>query len=377
MSISNHRVIAQLKLHQSFGGGEVYSRFLCEAISAIGLQPLIVTHPEASYWENLSLPFKTIHLTANNNKEGISRIPKNAILINHAPMSRDDVQRASSTHKMLCITHMPFTGDPHSLDGYDRILGVSEHVNNSLRSKGITPWPTPLLGVSDVKRGPSQSVIKKNSEFDWDQRKVRDRFLGLTEPYWSKLRHKPTFNKTSDTITIAIVSRLTTIKKFPELLKSITPAIQEKHNVRIEIFGSGGYAQVRDIKKSIRPIASKVRFWGHQHDVESVYRNVDIVLSGLPEREALGLNLIEAQQLGVPVLAVKAPPFTETVSDGVTGWLYKDPREDNGRHFKQLLSKIADGKLQLDHTKREEHLEKFSMKSFSERINNALLDFLQ
>lgn len=376
MSINDRRVIAQLKLHQSFGGGEIYARFLCEAISAIGLQPLIVTHPKASYWENLLLPHKTIHFTANNNKEGISKIPENAILINHAPMSQEDVQTASSKHKVLCIVHMPFTGEPCAFDGYDKILGVSEHVNNSLRNKGITPWPTPLLGVSDINRGPDHSIIKKNSEFDWDQRKVRDRLLGITEPYWSRLRRKQTFNKTQNTITIAIVSRLTTIKKFPELLKSIAPVIQETNNVRIEIFGSGGYAQVRDIKKAIQPIVNKVRFWGHQHDVESVYRSVDIVLSGLPEREALGLNLIEAQQLGVPVLAVKAPPFTETVADGVTGWLYKDPREDDGRHFKQLLSKIVDGKLRLDHTKREVHLEKFSMKSFSERINNALSDFL-
>lgn len=46
----------------------------------------------------------------------------------------------------------------------------------------------------------------------------------------------------------------------------------------------------------------------------------------MPEREALGLNVIEAQACGVPVMAPGAPPFTETVLPEQTGWLYADPR---------------------------------------------------
>lgn len=370
-------IIAQLKLHKYFGGGEVYAQFLCEAISRMGYQPLIITHPDAHYWDNLPLPQNTIKLQASCLKEALALTPDNTILINHAPMDKYLVGLAKKKHTMVCLVHMPYTGDPTTFDGYDRVLGVSQHVINSLQQKGITPDPTPLLGVSDVTRGGANTNdLFKTSEFDWDQRKVRDRFLDTTEPIWSKFRSKPMYKKIPKSLTIGIVSRLATIKKFPELFNSISPVISKIPEVRIEIFGSGGYAQVRDIKKALAPIKDRVRFWGHQHDIISVYNNIDFLLSGLPEREALGLNLIEAQQLGTPIIAVDAPPFTETVAHGITGWLYRDPREDSGTDLKHLLTGILSGELTLDHDQEAEHLEKFSIGAFSERLHIALKDLL-
>ena len=99
---------------------------------------------------------------------------------------------------------------------------------------------------------------------------------------------------------------------------------------------------------------------------------LDYVLSGLPEKEALGLNLIEAQVAGTPVLAVKAPPFTETVLDGVTGYLYRDPREDGGTAFGTLLARILRGEAELSVEGREAHLRKFSRAAFRERVARAM-----
>ena len=96
----------------------------------------------------------------------------------------------------------------------------------------------------------------------------------------------------------------------------------------------------------------------------------------MPEREALGLNLIEAQHLGVPVIAVNAPPFTETVLDGVTGWLYKDPRKDSGNDFRRILKGITSGTMLLDKTNADSHLSQFSTDAFSERLYNAIKDYL-
>ena len=84
---------------------------------------------------------------------------------------------------------------------------------------------------------------------------------------------------------------------------------------------------MEDLRKALRPCRAQVRLWGHQPDVRVVYPRVDYVLSGLPEKEALGLNLIEAQACGTPVMAVNKPPFTETVVHGRTGYLFDDPRE--------------------------------------------------
>jgi glycosyltransferase involved in cell wall biosynthesis len=173
-------------------------------------------------------------------------------------------------------------------------------------------------------------------------------------------------------LTLGIVSRLTPIKQFPLMFGILAPVMARFPQVNLEIFGSGGYASVRDLRAALAPMQQQVRFWGHQPDVAAVYPQLDFVLSGLPEKEALGLNLIEAQFCGTPVLAVRAPPFTETVIDGQSGWLFTDPREDGGASFAQLLERLQGGGARPDPRQAAAHLERFSFAAFRERVARAL-----
>jgi glycosyltransferase involved in cell wall biosynthesis len=142
--------------------------------------------------------------------------------------------------------------------------------------------------------------------------------------------------------------------------------------VNIEIFVSGGYASVRDIRHALEPLGQRVRFWGHQGDIQSIYPKLDYLMAGLPEKEALGLNLIEAQYYGVGVLAVQAPPFNESVLEGVTGWFYTDPRVDQGKSLESLIDEILAGKKTLNTARRDQHLSKFSADAFDLRLTRAL-----
>jgi len=103
-----------------------------------------------------------------------------------------------------------------------------------------------------------------------------------------------------------------------------------------------------------------------------VYGQIDYVLSGLPEKEALGLNLIEAQACGTPVLAIAAPPFTETVIDGQTGFLFEDPRKDGGAAFAELLQRLQGLVRRPDPRAAVAHLKLFSQEAFRERLQKAL-----
>jgi len=118
-----------------------------------------------------------------------------------------------------------------------------------------------------------------------------------------------------------------------------------------------------------------VRFWGHQSDVAAAYRSVDFLLTGLPEKEALGLNVIEAQACGTPVLAPDAPPFDETVQHGVTGLRYRDPREDAGEDFERALRSILAGRFRFSAEAAAPHLAQFTDAAFVERAR-ALIAFL-
>ncbi|MDP3438291.1 MAG: glycosyltransferase, partial [Azonexus sp.] len=105
----------------------------------------------------------------------------------------------------------------------------------------------------------------------------------------------------------------------------------------------------------------------------------DVLLTGLPEREALGLNVIEAQACGVPVLAPGAPPFTETVLPGETGWLYADPRQNDGKSgfpaFSTILQDILLNRAQgsmLDPRLAIKHMTLFSRDAFGKRLAELL-----
>ena len=138
--------------------------------------------------------------------------------------------------------------------------------------------------------------------------------------------------------------------------------------MHLEIFGSGGYASVRDTRRALRSIRDRVRFWGHQRNVVAAYKSIDFLLSGLPEKEALGLNIIEAQACSTPVLAPAAAPFDETVAHETTGLLYRDPREDGGAGFEAALKRVLEGGFRFDAELARVHLARFSEEAFAERV---------
>jgi glycosyltransferase involved in cell wall biosynthesis len=152
----------------------------------------------------------------------------------------------------------------------------------------------------------------------------------------------------------------------------LAPLIAKYPQVHLEIFGSGGYASVRDLRASLAPILGQTRFWGQQQDVAAIYPQLDFVVSGLPEKEALGLNLIEAQFCGTPVLAVRAPPFTETVVENKGGYFFTDPREDAGADFERLLERLVGGMTFPRPQAGAEYLAQFSVERFRERVRGAL-----
>lgn len=367
------RTVYQVNLQNEFGGGEVYTRFFSLALLELGYRVVLFVSRKADYWESL-LPAGVELVRVDGAAEILRALPQEkSLLVTQTALDAAAAQWVAERHVLCGFVHMPlYERDPAGFRHYHLLLAVSRHVLDSVRGRGYgSVYSEPMYGVADPRRGAAAGTLAARSEYDWDRRKLRDRLLGLTEPLWRMARPATGFAKRPG-LTLGIVSRLTPIKQFPLMLGLLAPVIARFPQLNLEIFGSGGYASVRDLRASLAPIAKQARFWGHQPDVAAVYAQLDYVMSGLPEKEALGLNLIEAQFCGTPVLAVQAPPFTETVIEGQSGFFFTDPREDGGASFAELLARLQGGAERPDPRHATDHLARFSFAAFRERVERAL-----
>jgi len=361
--------LVQINLQPHFGGGEVYTAFLCRALSELGIATRLLVHPRAGFWGRLGLPEDTEVVKVDASRTAVDCLPEGPLwLLAHGSLPAE-LLAAVPRRLRTAIAHMPVQGrNPAAFAGHDRVFAVSGWVRDGLVAAGLPAWPEPLYGVADLSRSTGASVIRRTSRYDWDRRKFRDRLCSWIEPCVDPLLPHPAYAR-REGLTLGIVSRITPIKQFPALFAILAPLLARYPGIHLEIFGAGGYASVRDLDAALAPLAGRVRFWGHQADVASVYRGIDYLLTGLPEKEALGLNVIEAQACGTPVLAPAAPPFTETVVDGATGFLYRDPREDDGADFVRLIERLRIMPHPPDPRTSQAHLDKFSFAAFLARLH--------
>jgi glycosyltransferase involved in cell wall biosynthesis len=362
----------QVNLQTGWGGGEGYTVFLTRALLDLGIPTTLFAHRDNPHWAT-RLPRECPVVPVTNLTEIVAKLAgSRSWLLFHTPARESEAAPLHAAgHFLSVIAHMPLYGrDPAYLSHYDLVYGVSGHVLASLADAGIHQvYAEPLWGVADLlgRGGDADTPLFAASPYDWDLRKGRDRLLSWFYPSYAAMRPKRQFTR-GPGITLGLVSRLTPIKQFPLLFRHIAPVLARHPEFRLEIFGAGGYASVRDLRRELLPIRERVRFWGLQRDVGAAYRNIDYLLTGLPEKEALGLNILEAQACGTPVLAVAARPFSETVADGVTGLFYDDPRRDGGASFDKLLARLTGQPFRIDPALARPHLEQFSTAAFTRHI---------
>jgi len=360
----------QINLQQQLGGGEVYTAFLTRALAQHGVPSTLVVDERARFWSGLALAPDTQILRVARIEALVSQLPhERSWLLGHGPLPA--CLLTDARHLRSAIAHMPPQGrDPRAYAEHDLVVPVSAWVLDGLRSLGVQTWQEPLYGVAEA-RGSAEGELRAGQVYEFDRRKLRDRMLGWIYPAWFALRGAQTFRKRPG-LTLGIVSRLTPIKQFPLQYEILAPLLAQRPGVNLEIFGAGGYASVRDLERALAPLGARVRYWGFQENVAAAYAGLDYLMTGLPEKEALGLNVIEAQRCGLPVLAVAAPPFTETVIEGESGFLYRDPRQDGGADFSRLIDALLAGKARPDPRRARAQLERFSFDAFSARVGRLV-----
>jgi glycosyltransferase involved in cell wall biosynthesis len=367
-----------LNQQRFLGGAEVYTLFFTRALLDLGCEVTLYTHPQARHWQTLAHPKLRIEIAADSDAL-VGRLPaQRQWIVTHAPISSAFAAYARANHLLTGFCHMPLAGRrPGALTECHRVFGVSNYVLETARAAGLDNLdPEPCYGMVDFDRfaAAGDGPIHQGQLYTWDKRKFRDSAYGMLEsaarPLRTLLQPPKAFVKRPGH-TLGIVSGIGPIKQFDLLFGHIAPIVAAVPDVSLEIFGWGGYRSVADLRAALKPLGARARFWGYQEYPQRIYPQLDYLLSGLPEKEALGLNLLEAQALGTPVLAVNAPPFTETVVDGASGFLYRDPREDAGADFRRVLARAAEGP-RPDPRTATGNLARFSRQAFGARIARML-----
>lgn len=368
--------IHHINLQRAVGGGEIYTRWFTRALAQAGASVTLYVHRESNFWAGLE--GDRIRVLGVDGAEDIARhLPgRQALILTQSRIPERLAELAARDHVLTGFSHMPMLGrSPVGFGRYAVVFTVSKYCIGLLRKAGIAQvYPEPMYGTYSLDRTSphvGNDPIRATSPYHWDQRKARDRLLSLLEPVALALRPRREFERRPG-LTLGILSLLSPIKQFPELFNRIVPHLAKVPQVNLEVFGDGGYAQVRDIRKALAPIRDRVRFWGYQSAVHRIYPQIDYLMTGLPEKEALGLNALEAQAQGTPVLAPDAPPFTETILHGKSGFLYRDPRTDGGRDFGLLLESLVSGHVRPNPLSAGEHLAKFSFEAMVQRTRTML-----
>ncbi len=340
----------------------MFTHAMTRAFADAGARVTLYCHPDNRLWDDL--PRERIELSRVATEADLfARLPqRGALIVTEGPLSEDAIDRIDEAHIYVAVAHLPIVAG-RSADTFKRcdlVLTVSRYCIGLLRDAGVVNlYPEPVFGTTEAQRGDGEAIVAR-SPYQWDRNKFRDVLLGTLEPLLEPLRRRQRFSRLPG-LTLGVVSLLTTVKQFPLLFAAIAGQLASRPQVRVEIFGNGGYAQVRDIRRALAPLAARVRYWGYQKNVHDIYPQLDYLLAGLPEKEALGLNVLEAQMCGTPVLAVNAPPFTETMLQGRSGFLYRDPRADGGADFGRTLDDILAGAPRPDpRVLAADHLRQFS-----------------
>lgn len=366
--------IVQINLAPTLGGAEVFTAFMSRALVARGWPTRVLIDANAQFWRDLDFG-GVEQFRVRDGMAAAAALEGSDIALIHGSLPEPVLTKLGKRGAILGIAHQAIydSSRPAYFGHADLLFGVSQHVLTTLRDHGVKNiHGEPLFGIGEIHRLHREATPVRGPLCEWDERKFFEKIRAAGQRAFPAVGNATPYVRRPG-LTLGIVSRIAKAKQFPALFDILAPIIAAQPRVNVEIFGIAvGARQLRELRSAVRPLGERVRFWGHQRDVAPSYHGIDYLLTGLPDREALGLNVIESCLCGTPVLAIDSPPFTETMRDGVTGFLYTDPRQDQGLHFARLLASLADGTRKPDMAQAPAHLEFFSFAHFADRVDTAM-----
>lgn len=136
----------------------------------------------------------------------------------------------------------------------------------------------------------------------------------------------------SEEFVIGMVARITPLKGHADFIKAISLIRPEIPNLKVLIVGSAPKEKYReDIGLLIKQLglSGVIELTGPRQDIPQVMSEFDMLVSATVTPEAFGRSIIEAQAIGVNVVATSVGGVVDIIEDGKTGLLCEanNPRD--------------------------------------------------
>src|SRR3989339_284019 len=141
-----------------------------------------------------------------------------------------------------------------------------------------------------------------------------------------KFKVQKEFAKGSPDKVVAIVGRITPLKGHIYFLKAMATVVRSNPYLKIQIIGDvpakkESYKRELEVLVKRLGIKDNVEFLGNRSDVPELLSKVDVLVLATITQESFGRVIIEAQAVGVPVVATKVGGVVDIIDDDKTGLL--------------------------------------------------------
>ncbi|MGQ0619424.1 MAG: glycosyltransferase [Panacagrimonas sp.] len=177
---------------------------------------------------------------------------------------------------------------------YDRVIGISEAIRSQLLSYGLSEQQVRMVR-SAFAPDPAQTVATRLEMLD-------------------------EFGLPADAFVIGVVAQLIERKGHRFLIQAMPDLLARYPGLFVLCFGQGAMQATLEAQARSLGVAQRVRFVGFRNDLLHWLGRLDLVAHPAL-MEGLGVALLQASSLGIPIVAARAGGIPEAVRDGINGLL--------------------------------------------------------
>lgn len=180
---------------------------------------------------------------------------------------------------------------------------------------------------------------------------------------------------------VGIVGRITPLKGHTYFLEAMAKVIRMMPYVKVWVVGNAPankphYRQELEVLVTRLGIKDQVEFFGNRKDIPHLLSRMDVLAMSSIEPESFGRVILEAQAVGVPVVATEVGGVVDIIEDDKTGLLV--PPRDPEAMAKEIMRLLNDKKLsqQLVQAAQKKIREEFTLEQMATRTIHVYEELL-